>query len=84
MEKLSSIPNSVGEVSIAGIKGEIAGYVTTAIITPAMKEGNQYLNTNPNNLKHANACDIKCRKWQIYTIYIQPQQWPSKMNIYIV
>ena len=55
MEKLSFIPNSVGEVSIAGIKGEIAGYVTTAIITPAMKEGNQYLNTNPNNLKHANA-----------------------------
>jgi len=55
MEKLSSIPNSVGEVSIAGIKGEIAGYVTTAIVTPAMKEGNQYLNTNPNNLKHANA-----------------------------
>lgn len=55
MEKLSSIPNSVGEVSIAGIKGEIAGYVTTVIITPAMKEGNQYLNTNPNNSKHANA-----------------------------
>ena len=29
--------------------------VTTVIITPAMKEGNQYLNTNPNNPKHANA-----------------------------